>query len=346
MLTLPQNVRSDVTIIDVNGTVHSNKLANLRGVHNLHIDAHMIEHPSMSESFAVARFDPTAKTSNENSNRRTVDEAGTPPTPANTGPYHRYFTQAGTNSAAGNLYLPSCSGANLFNTDAGYAYIESYGNDYYDTGLRQYTYDQTENGFFCAPHTLNYGTSIHMYVIDAHRANSCYYRVDGSTCQPPIGYSSYPLRVRDSQNVSYQVFEETQSFPCSYNEPVSRVLNVAGVDDHGNTVNDTFGVGVPCAQWPSDNSGGSVRLARVTSIAQPSDNLSSGEYWGINTNNGAETVSWTNSIASAKLVTPPGHGDGLPYANGGSQIYPNDPSKVLIQNFNYATENVGIYLHR
>lgn len=128
--------------------------------------------------------------------------------------------------------------------------------------------------------------------------------------------------------------------PSNPNIAPQTVIAATGYDTAGNYTTHSAVDAVPASEWPSDGTG--VQVKRMTTIAQAPSDFSSGYYFGYDPIGNGTTIQWSNSQIGAggsALFT-------WPEGNGGTQSYPNDSSKVIVNYLDMADETDGINLHQ
>lgn len=121
------------------------------------------------------------------------------------------------------------------------------------------------------------------------------------------------------------------------------VINATGNDLTGNYASETVMDPSNTDGFPMNGAG--VRLKRMTSIAQVSNDSTNGATFGI-AFDGTPTIAW--STCELGVFDPTNNTNTIfiwPEGNGGTQNYPDDASKIVVTYSEMADETDGVNLH-
>lgn len=282
------------------------------GIHFVGDNGHPFIGPLLETKAQIAAFKASADRRASSSRTRAPLGYETPTPSDGNGPFRRVYSDSGYSRESGNIYLPCLpTNFNELTGQTGYIYAGGFGQN--DDGL--------DAGF-------QYSIANDWYTLFTRDSGT-----DGPNQINAIG-ASYDC----GQTVSYDLYSTVDP---TYG--LMTVINAAGNDVYGNYVSET--VMDPSNPDGFPQNGDGVRLKRMTSIAQGSNNFTNGSTFGINFD-GTPEVAWSN--CDLGVFDPPDNINtifGWPDGNGGTQNYPDDPSKIVVTYIDMADETDGINLH-
>jgi len=237
--------------------------------------------------------------------------SGPPGYPTNTGALRRVWSDPGSSQVQTNVYLP-CSASNFSGAPnaTGYVYEGGFG----------VSYDSLDAGFEYSFINDYYS----LFTRDAAYDGTTQIPADGNPfqCDQTVTLDFYSLADANDPTISPQT-----------------VIAATGYDTTGTYTTHSAVDTVPNTEWPATGQG--VQVKRMTTIAQSPSDFTSGYYFGYDPASGGPTIAWTGSQIGAS-GTPLFY---WPNSNGGTQSYPNDPTKVIVNYQDQADETDGINLH-
>lgn len=283
------------------------------GIHFVGDNGRAFIGPLLQTKAQIAAFKATVTQRAGRSGTRTPLGYETPTPSDATGPFRRVYSDSGYSRETGNIYLPC--GATNFNEltgQTGYIYVGGFGQN--DDGL--------DAGF-------QYSIANDSYTLFSRDSGT-----DG-----PNQINAQGANYACGQTVSYDLYSTVDP-----TMGLMTVINASGTDVNGNSAPETVMDPANSDGFPQNGDG--VRLKRMTTIAQGSNDFTNGSTFGINFD-GTPEVAWSN--CDIGVFDPPDNVNTIfvwPDGNGGTQNYPDDSSKIVVTYSDMADETDGINLHQ